>query len=418
MRKSLNQILTQAIVRAYPSLPSTTISAVNLSKTGDYRDATALRLSKSLKTPPQEIADTIASQISPALFHPSGPFETIKSSDKGFLDITISNLWLSQQMQSIAKNGPNQSNMEDPKSIVVDFGSPNVGKQLHAGHLRSSVIGDSISRILEYQGHNVTRLSHVGDVGMPVALLVAHGLDTNVKWMELPEDRDETDGKVEKDYYKEHNQSNLDRKIENYFDSPPTEETDLPTTEELTKLYVAAKARSTLHLEQDLQEDLDFDMNVLSTLKILQTTTTKQDRWNYRNRKVLYAWHRIKQASRIEHDLQFARLGVNVLEKPESSYTDALDDVVNELLSSKIAIISNRATCVFPLPENDSKKQKALLKRKKKNHNPTKTDDYTPPSEDNYRPPMIIKKGDGSALYATVDLACIRQRLVQGKFSL
>ena len=150
MRKTLNQILTQAIVRAYPSLPSTTISAVNLSKTGDYRDATALRLSKSLKTPPQEIADTIASHISPALFHPSGPFETIKSSDKGFLDITISNLWLSQQMQSIAKNGPNQSNMEDPKSIVVDFGSPNVGKQLHAGHLRSSVIGDSISRILEY----------------------------------------------------------------------------------------------------------------------------------------------------------------------------------------------------------------------------------------------------------------------------
>lgn len=57
--------------------------------------------------------------------------------------------------------------------VLLDFGSPNVGKQLHVGHMRSALIGDTLSRILEWQGFHVDRVSHVGDVGLPVALVVA-----------------------------------------------------------------------------------------------------------------------------------------------------------------------------------------------------------------------------------------------------
>lgn len=60
------------------------------------------------------------------------------------------------------------------KRVIVDFSSPNIAKEMHVGHLRSTIIGDSISKLLEYLGHNVLRLNHVGDWGTQFGMLIAH----------------------------------------------------------------------------------------------------------------------------------------------------------------------------------------------------------------------------------------------------
>ncbi len=61
-----------------------------------------------------------------------------------------------------------------PKREIVDFSSPNIAKEMHVGHLRSTIIGDSIARILEFQGHDVLRLNHVGDWGTQFGMLIAY----------------------------------------------------------------------------------------------------------------------------------------------------------------------------------------------------------------------------------------------------
>src|SRR6202012_4068963 len=63
---------------------------------------------------------------------------------------------------------------KEPQTVVVDYGGPNVAKQMHVGHLRSTIIGDAISRVLEFQGHRVIRQNHIGDWGTQFGMLIAH----------------------------------------------------------------------------------------------------------------------------------------------------------------------------------------------------------------------------------------------------
>jgi len=387
MKRLLGNALSKALSRAY-NLPATAATtAVNISKAPgvDYADTTALKLSKSLATPPHDIATSAIAHLPSSLLGPSGPFGTVKATEKGFLHISVGDEWLYNQVVALAENGPQFSSLRTasslsvlPQRIVVDFASPNVGKQLHAGHLRSSVIGDTIARILEYQGHDVLRLSHVGDVGLPVALLVAHGIDMNVSWM-------------------------LDENV------------NLPSTEELSALYVAAKARS--------KDDTLFHASVLSTLNVLQNSGSNNSNSNSNSNSssathtensdnaVTFAWKRVKEASRIEHESAFDRLGVHVQERAESTYTDQLESVVEELLETNIATISQGATCVFPVVvdvEEDKVKNQNKNNKKNKNKNEKKKTKDSPP-------PMLVRKSDGSWLYATIDIACVRQRLMEEK---
>jgi arginyl-tRNA synthetase len=94
----------------------------------------------------------------------------------GYINIYLAPAYLSARVSNILSSGlrPPALAAADQKSVIVDYSSPNVAKEMHIGHLRSTIIGDAIARILEYCGHTVTRLNHVGDWGTQFGMLIAH----------------------------------------------------------------------------------------------------------------------------------------------------------------------------------------------------------------------------------------------------
>jgi len=129
-------------------------------------------LAGRLKKSPPEIADQICSLVKEGL----SSFADA-SSINGFVNISAKPEWLSRNI-SILLSDPRLGVLEDKKqTIAVDYSAPNVAKEMHVGHLRSTVIGDSIARMLEFKGHRVIRENHVGDWGTPFGMLIEHLLD-------------------------------------------------------------------------------------------------------------------------------------------------------------------------------------------------------------------------------------------------
>ena len=139
-------------------------------KFGDYQANIALSLSKQLGQPPRAIAQKLLEHLdvtsicqAPTI---AGP---------GFINLSLEPTYLEAQLSAIQTNphlGINQA--KKPQHIIVDFSSPNIAKEMHVGHLRSTIIGDCIARILEFRGHDVLRLNHVGDWGTQFGMLIAY----------------------------------------------------------------------------------------------------------------------------------------------------------------------------------------------------------------------------------------------------
>ena len=129
-------------------------------------------LSALLKKSPVNVSEEISSLISPSL---EGIAFT--SSVNGFVNLKADPEWLSSKMMAILQDERLGVVKDDPRKIVVDYSAPNVAKEMHVGHLRSTVIGDSIVRMLEFKGHNVIRENHIGDWGTPFGMLIEHLID-------------------------------------------------------------------------------------------------------------------------------------------------------------------------------------------------------------------------------------------------
>lgn len=139
-------------------------------KFGDYQANLAMSLAKSLKQAPRAVAQQIVAHLEVA-----DVCETPEIAGPGFINLTLKPDYLAtqlQQMQSGDRLGIEAT--PHPQRVVVDFSSPNIAKEMHVGHLRSTIIGDSIARILEFQGHQVLRLNHVGDWGTQFGMLITY----------------------------------------------------------------------------------------------------------------------------------------------------------------------------------------------------------------------------------------------------
>jgi len=140
---------------------------------GHYQCNSALKIAKTLKANPREVAQKIIEFIS----QKHAPFE-MELAGPGFINIRFKSAFLSQDIHQML-NTPHLGINKDNKStkVIVEFSSPNIAKELHVGHLRSTIIGDSIARLFEYLGYDVLRLNHLGDWGTQFGMLI-HYLKT------------------------------------------------------------------------------------------------------------------------------------------------------------------------------------------------------------------------------------------------
>ena len=132
---------------------------------GDFQINGVMGAAKKLKQNPRELAQKVADELSG-----KGAFASAEVAGAGFVNLRLSPEFLAKQLSGSLKTTP----PTQPQTVVIDYSSPNLAKEMHVGHLRSSIIGDSIARVLEHLGYRVIRQNHVGDWGTQFGMLVAY----------------------------------------------------------------------------------------------------------------------------------------------------------------------------------------------------------------------------------------------------
>ena len=165
---SIKNILNTRFKSAMQALniPSECTPLLNLSgkpQFGDYQANGAMGAAKHLKTNPRELAQKILEQVDLTEIA-----EKTEIAGPGFINITLKNDYLADCLENCLDKPSIQA-----KNIVIDYSGPNLAKEMHVGHLRSTIIGDALARVLEYQGQNVMRQNHMGDWGTQFGMLIA-----------------------------------------------------------------------------------------------------------------------------------------------------------------------------------------------------------------------------------------------------
>lgn len=136
---------------------------------GDYQANGAMGAAKAMKTNPRALAALIVENL-----ELDGIANNIEIAGPGFINIHLKPEWLAQQISAANKDARlGIETASQPQTAVIDYSSPNLAKEMHVGHLRSSIIGDALVRLLEFQGHKVIRQNHVGDWGTQFGMLTA-----------------------------------------------------------------------------------------------------------------------------------------------------------------------------------------------------------------------------------------------------
>ena len=261
-------------------------AALHRSQHADYQADLALALARKLKKNPREVAAAIAAKLAP-----DDVIEKVEVSGPGFLNLTLRADHLAgllARMSGDARLGVARA--ATPETVVVDYSGPNVAKEMHVGHLRSTIIGDSLARLLEWQGHTVVRRNHVGDWGTPFGMLIEHLLDERAAGAEAG-------------------------------------------VRELGAFYRAARAK--------FDADPAFADRARARVVKLQAGDAE----------TLALWRRLIDVS-VEHfSALYAALGVTLRREDvvgESAYNAALPGIVAELQAKGLAVESEGAICVFP----------------------------------------------------------------------
>ena len=277
-------------------------------KFGDFQINGAMKLGKELGKPPRELAQPIADALADidaiAKAEVAGP---------GFVNIHLSDAWiagkLTEALCDLSRDGV--PTVDEAEKVIVDFSSPNIAKQMHVGHLRSTIIGDAISRILSFVGHDVVRDNHLGDWGTQFGLLIV-GMR---EWGE-----------------------------EATLQSDPIAE--------LERVYKLASERA--------GNDEAFASQARAELAKLQSGDSE-------NRDL---WEHFVEVSRTALDAVYGELDVSFdLWLGESAYHGALPGVVDDLLGKGIAREDDGAVCIFwneidEAPKNLRKQKTPFIVRK------------------------------------------------------
>jgi len=289
---TLKEKFIEATLEAYPELEKSDalieIRPATQSHFGHYQCNSAMKLAKMLKINPRLVAETIAAYFDR---HPLPLIEKLEVAGPGFINITLNPKKVAKLVQSIIDDPRlGLPPVSEKKKIVIDFSSPNTAKEMHVGHLRSTIIGDSLARLFEFMGHDVLRLNHVGDWGTAFGMLIAYMKE------EVPQVLDGTE---------------------------PTDLTHLVTW------YKKAKKRF----------DSDPEFMKRSQLEVVELQGG--------NPESLKAWQIICEISSQAYQEIYDLLDVSLIERGESFYNPFLGDVVEELEGKGLVTLSEGAKCVF-----------------------------------------------------------------------
>ncbi len=143
------------------------------SQFADLQANVALPLARQLGLPPRQVAEQIVAHLDVA-----GVCDRAEVSGPGFINLTLASDWIAAQASGeLADERLGVPVAVPAQTVVVDYSAPNVVKEMHVGHLRTTVVGDAIARVLEFLGHTVVRANHVGDWGTQFGMLIEHLLD-------------------------------------------------------------------------------------------------------------------------------------------------------------------------------------------------------------------------------------------------
>jgi arginyl-tRNA synthetase len=254
----------------------------------DFQSNVALSLAKRLGRSPRELAELIAAGLAG-----SPEVAAAEVSGPGFINLTLRDSWIADQAGGQLADARLGVPVADPgQRVVVDYSGPNVAKELHAGHLRATVVGDAIVRVLEYLGDQVTRAAHLGDWGTQFGMLIEHALDVG-----------------EQATYNE------------------------LAAGEFTAFYQAARAKF----------DSDAGFADRSRQRVVQLQAGDP--------QAMRLWRLLVDDSMAYLRRLYARLGVTLTDAdmaPESFYNSMLADVCAELEADGLAVISDGALCAYP----------------------------------------------------------------------
>ena len=334
--KQIEQKLQQAVRDVLPDADTAAVLVRPCPdpKFGDYQSNALMSLAKARKMNPRQLADSVLQKLDVSEF-----CEKVEIAGAGFLNFRLKNSSLTQTLDA-ASRGEHLffDKSTQPRTIVVDFSSPNVAKPMHVGHIRSTILGDCLARTLSLLGHNVVRDNHIGDWGTQFGMLL-------VGWKK-------------------------------FLDTKALATDPIAEMERLYKLVSAA-----CEADPKIREEARLEL-------------VKLQSGDEENLKI---WIEMIKLSEKQFDEIYSRLGVKFdFYYGESFYNDRLKPLVDELLGKKIAAESEGAIVVFFEGDPQLKDKPALIRKSDGGFNYTTTDLATLAFRlEKWQPDEIIYVTDG-----------------------
>jgi arginyl-tRNA synthetase len=171
----VSRVLLQRLQTAFDTVAPGADPVLRLSDRADFQANGALALGKQLGRPPMNVAKQVL-----AVADLDDVCSVVEISGPGFINLTLSDAFVASQAAALSADPRlGVEPVAQPATIVIDYSSPNVAKEMHVGHLRSTLIGDALARVLGFVGHTVLRENHIGDWGTPFGMLIEHLLDVD-----------------------------------------------------------------------------------------------------------------------------------------------------------------------------------------------------------------------------------------------
>jgi len=287
-QQALAQLMSGALAAAFGPDYADADPVIRPSQFADYQSNVALPLAKRLNRSPRDVAAELASHLGG-----SDVVATAEVSGPGFINLTLSDAWIAGQATGQLANPRLDVPEADPaERVVVDYSAPNVAREMHVGHLRTTIVGDSVVRVLEYIGDPVIRANHIGDWGTQFGILLEHLLDVG--------------------------EESANEQL---------------AAGEINAFYQAANAK--------FKADPSFAERSRLRVVALQAGDSE----------TLRLWTTLINDTKKYYNTIYARLGVTLTDAdldPESFYNPMLADVCDELQVDGVAVISDGALCAFP----------------------------------------------------------------------